>query len=146
MESSAGGSAAGAMREDRLVLRHIYSIQTIGEVASKPRLVVIWTGLITTGGTDGDGLGLGDGLLAGTPGVGVGVVGTGLGVGVVYAAFGSHHSWNPDPSCAGARYASPVPSGAHVGCATSWLLMIVRRTPRRDPFHDATVRYETCVL
>jgi hypothetical protein len=80
------------MRENRLVLSHIYPIHTIGEVASKPTLVVIWTGLMTTGGTDGDGLGLGEGLLAGTPGVGVGDGGTGLGVGGVYAAFGSHHS------------------------------------------------------
>jgi hypothetical protein len=71
------------MRENRLVLSHLYGIQTIGEVASKPRLVVIWTGLMTTGGIDGDGLGLGEGLLAGTPGVGVGDGGTGLGVGGV---------------------------------------------------------------
>ena len=63
--------------------RHPYSIQTIGDVASRPRLVVIWIGLITTGGADGDGLGLGEGLLAGTPGVGVADGGTGLGVGGV---------------------------------------------------------------
>ena len=53
----------------------------IGEVASKPRLVVIWIGLITTGGGDGMGEGVGNTPVYGPPGVGSGD-GTGLGVGV----------------------------------------------------------------
>jgi hypothetical protein len=46
-------------------------------------LLVIWAGLVTTGGPDGTGLGLGEGLLGVTPGVGDGVTGEGLGVGGV---------------------------------------------------------------
>lgn len=102
-------------------------------------------GLITTGGGVGEGIGLGIGPLTGPPGVGVGA-GEGITLGGAYAAFGNHHSWNPAPSTAGARKAMPLPSGAHVGCATNWLLITVLRGPRFVPFHDAKVRYDTCVL
>jgi hypothetical protein len=65
----------------------------MGDVASRPRLLVICTGLITTGGPDGDGLGLGLGEGPGvTPGVGVGITGEGLGLGGVYPAFRRNHS------------------------------------------------------
>jgi hypothetical protein len=71
--------------------RLIQPAQVIGDVASKPRLVVICMGLMTTGGGAGLGVGVGSGPLCGPPGVGVGA-GIGLGGGGWYASLGNHHS------------------------------------------------------
>jgi hypothetical protein len=68
------------MRGNLGFLSYFYPSQASGDVASKPRLAVIWMGF-TTGATGaGDGVGLGSGPLCGPPGVGFGV-GTGLGAG-----------------------------------------------------------------
>jgi hypothetical protein len=93
-------------------------------VASKPRFVVTSIGLTGGGGGVTTGVGEGNDPLYGPPGTGVGV-GTGGGAGGKYAALGSHHSWNGPPGDPGAKYAIPLPSGAHVGCATIWELMTV---------------------
>src|SRR5712692_1334054 len=115
----------------------------MGDVASKPALVVSWIGLITGGVTGGAGVGLGSVPLEGPPGVGVGT-GVGLGGGGAYLSLGRNHSWNGPLADPGARYAIPDPSGAQAGCATSWSVMTALRGPRLEPFHVASVSWEIC--
>src|SRR5262252_1278021 len=97
-------------------------------------------GLITGGGV-GDVNGDGEGEFCGPPGMALGT-GEGEGTGGKYAARGRNHSWNGWSPMAGARYAMPLPSGAHVGWATIWSLITIWRAPRLEPENGAITRYE----
>src|SRR5579859_5397228 len=99
----------------------------MGEVASNASDVEICIGLITGAG-GGGAAGVGVVAATGPPGMGLGV-GDGLGTGTKYAFFGRNHSWNGWSPIAGARYAMPLPSGAHV-C----------RAPMFDPANGAITR------
>src|SRR5215472_18454724 len=107
----------------------------MGEVASKSRFEVSWTGAGPAAG--------GGGAATAAGGDGVGVrprpVGDRVGTGVGSAAGGTAaKSWKWPVMPTGARYTCRVPSGDHAGCAAGTPATTTCRGPRELPSNAAT--------